>query len=98
MPEDFPLAECAKTLFIEIESFDAASNSAASYEVDGMWADHYNSFVAYAEENNFTITQNDGVATQGELNYTDGDTIVNITVEKINNKKTNIHINVSRKF
>ncbi|MBO1911103.1 hypothetical protein J4G37_40730, partial [Microvirga sp. 3-52] len=67
LPEDFPLAECAKTLFVVMENFDAASNSAAAYEVAGMWADHYNAFVAYAEANNFTITQNEGVATQGYL-------------------------------
>jgi len=96
LPENFPLVECAKTLFIEIENFDSASNHAAFYEVDGMWADHYNAFVAYAEANNFTISQNEGVATQGELNYTDGATNVNITVEKIDNTKANIHLFISK--
>ena len=98
LPEDFPLAECAKTLFIVMENFDATSNSAASYKVDGMWAVHYNAFVAYAEANNFTITQNEGVATEGYLSYIDGETIVSIGVEKIDNTKTDIQINVSRKF
>ncbi|QUW21050.1 hypothetical protein JSQ81_14690 [Sporosarcina sp. Marseille-Q4063] len=98
LPEDFPLAECAKTTFIVMENFDAASNSAAFYKVDGIWADHYNAFVAYAEANNFTITQDEGLATQGELSYMDGDTIVYIAVEKIDKTKTDIHINVSKKF
>ena len=98
LPEDFPLVECAKTLFLGIETFDAASNRVAFYIVDGMWADHYNAFVAYAEANNFTITKDEGLATQGELSYADGDTNVFISVTKINNTKTDIHINVSRKF
>ncbi len=98
LPEDFPLAECARTLFLEIEAFDSSKNSAAFYEVDGMWADHFNEFVAYAEGNNFTINQNEGVATQGELNYTDGGTTVNISVQKIDNTKADIQINVTSNF
>ena len=50
--------------------------------VDGMWADHYNAFVAYAEANNFTINKMKDVATQGELSYADGGTTVFISVTK----------------
>lgn len=99
LPNDFPLAECAKTIFIVMETFDTASNSAAAYEVDGIWADHYRAFKAYAKSNNFIITEDEGnLATQGYLSYLDGDTIVNISMEKIDNEKTDLLINVSKKF
>ena len=98
MSDGFPLSECASINFLQIESGDSAITSAAGYEVDQYWTEVFDSYVQYAEANGYTITNNEGLATQGELEYGNEKYNVILSVEKISMERSSVHVNISMKI
>ena len=95
LSDDFPVPECSKVRFLQIENFDTVTHGAASYEVDRYWTEEFESYETYAMENNYTIVRSDGLATYGELEFTKGDDSVVVTSTKMGMDKTEVYVNSS---
>lgn len=95
---DFPIPECSNINYLQIANFDSSTNSVSTYVTDSYWTEEYDTYVQYAEANNFTITHDEGLATQGQLNFEDGEFIVSVSVEKVSMSKTEVQVNVTRSF
>lgn len=98
MPEDFPLSECASVNFLQIENGDSVISSAAGYDVDLYWTEAFDLYEEYAESNGYTITESEGLATQGELGFENEKYNVVLSVEKMTMEKSSVHVNISMKI
>lgn len=98
LPDGFSMPECAQVTFLQIENSDMATTAAAGYEVDSYWTDEFDAYVNFAESISATNIENEGLATQGNLDFEIDDFVVSISVTKMTMTKSETHINVTRKF
>lgn len=98
LSEDYPLPECAKVTFLQIENHDTVRHSFVTYEVDRYWTEEFDSYEKYATDNNYTISRNEGIATFGEIEFDKDDVTVNVTTTKMTMDKTETHVTISKVY
>lgn len=97
-PLGFPIIECAQVTLLQIEAYDEVIQGSTSYIVDRYWTEELEAFESYAQSEGYTILNNEGLATTGELELENDEYWMNITTTKLNMEQTETMINVTYKI